>query len=137
MSSLVRNCVLGNNTRIGFNCEIGKTYFAGNTKISHQNVILDSIIGENVWFGGYSGTANVLLTRENVRYTVGTELIDTGTDHFGAVVGNDCAVGASVIILPGRQLPCHSLVQSGTVFGDKKQCLPTKNKIIPIDPPLK
>ncbi|MGA8844194.1 MAG: hypothetical protein WB511_11480 [Nitrososphaeraceae archaeon] len=136
MSSLVRNCVLGNNTRIGFNCEIGKTYFAGNAKISHQNVILDSIIGENVWFGGYSGTANVLLTRENVRYTVGTELIDTGTDHFGAVVGNDCAVGASVIILPGRQLPCHSLVQSGTVYGDKKQCLPTKNKIIPIDPPL-
>ena len=67
---------------------------------------------------------------------MGTELIDTGTDHFGAVVGNDCAVGASVIILPGRQLPCHSLVQSGTVFGDKKQCLPTKNKIIPIDPPL-
>jgi NADP-dependent 3-hydroxy acid dehydrogenase YdfG len=28
-------------------------------------------------------------------------LIDTGTDHFGAVVGNNCAIGTSVIILPG------------------------------------
>jgi NDP-sugar pyrophosphorylase family protein len=60
MSSLIRNSILGNNTKIGFNCEIGRSYFAGNTKISHQNVLLDSIIGEHVWLGGFSGTANVL-----------------------------------------------------------------------------
>jgi UDP-N-acetylglucosamine diphosphorylase / glucose-1-phosphate thymidylyltransferase / UDP-N-acetylgalactosamine diphosphorylase / glucosamine-1-phosphate N-acetyltransferase / galactosamine-1-phosphate N-acetyltransferase len=116
MSSLIRNCVLGKETKIGFNCEIGRTYFAGNSKISHQNVLLDSIIGENVWFGGYSGTANVLLTRGNVKYAVGSDLVDTGTDHFGAVVGNNCAVGASVIILPGRQVPSDSIIQAGTVF---------------------
>ena len=117
MSSLVRNCVLGNKTKIGFNCEIGRTYFGGNSKISHQNVILDSVIGENVWFGGYSGTANVLLTRGNIKYAVGKDLVDTGTDHFGAVVGNNCAVGASVIILPGRQVPSDSFIQAGTIFG--------------------
>ena len=108
--------MLGKETKIGFNCEIGRTYFAGNSKISHQNVLLDSIIGENVWFGGYSGTANVLLTRGNVKYAVGSDLVDTGTDHFGAVVGNNCAVGASVIILPGRQVPSDSIIQAGTVF---------------------
>lgn len=70
MRSLVRNCMLENNTRIGFNCEIGKSYFAGNDRISHQNIILDSIIGENVWFGGYSGTANVL-DRRNIKYQIG------------------------------------------------------------------
>ena len=53
MSSLIRNSMFGNETRIGFNCEIGKSYFAGYDKISHQNVILDSIIGENVSFGRY------------------------------------------------------------------------------------
>lgn len=122
MSSLIRNCVLGNKTKIGFNCEIGRTYFGGNSKISHQNVILDSVIGENVWFGGYSGTANVLLTRGSIKYAVGKDLVDTGTDHFGAVVGNNCAVGASVIILPGRQVPSDSFIQAGTIFGttDKK-----------------
>ncbi|MBA3284320.1 MAG: hypothetical protein H0U27_04585, partial [Nitrosopumilus sp.] len=60
MGSLIRNSILEHNTSIGFNCEIGKSYFAGNAKISHHNVILDSLIGKNVWFGGYSGTANVL-----------------------------------------------------------------------------
>jgi NDP-sugar pyrophosphorylase family protein len=117
MSSLIRNSILGNNTRIGFNCEIGRSYFAGDTKISHQNVLLDSIIGEHVWFGGYAGTANVLLTRSNIKYAVGDDLVDTGTDHFGAVVGNNCAVGASVIILPGRQVQSYSTIQAGTIFG--------------------
>jgi UDP-N-acetylglucosamine diphosphorylase / glucose-1-phosphate thymidylyltransferase / UDP-N-acetylgalactosamine diphosphorylase / glucosamine-1-phosphate N-acetyltransferase / galactosamine-1-phosphate N-acetyltransferase len=121
MGSLIRNSILGNNTKIGFNCEVGRSYFAGNSKISHHNVLLDSIIGEHVWFGGYSGTANVLLTRSNVKYAVGHDLIDTGTDHFGAVVGNNCAVGASVIILPGRQVQSNSIIQAGTIVGASKK----------------
>lgn len=120
MSSLIRNCMIGNDSQIGFNCEIAKSYFAGHDKIAHQNVILDSILGENVWFGGYSGTANVLLTRKNIRYEIGDgRSMDTGTNHFGAVVGNNCAIGASVIILPGKQIPSHSIIQAGTIFGKK------------------
>lgn len=44
-----------------FHCQVGKSYYAGHDKIPHQNAILDSIIDQNVWFGGYSGAANVLL----------------------------------------------------------------------------
>lgn len=125
MSSLIRKSMMGVNTRIGFNCEVGKTYFEGHARISHQNVILDSIIGRNVWFGGYSGTANVLLDRKNVRYQIDHKLIDTGTDHFGAVVGNNCAIGASVIVLPGRQIPSNTVIQAGTVVGKEKiDCIP-------------
>jgi acetyltransferase-like isoleucine patch superfamily enzyme len=108
---------MGVNTSIGFNCEIAKTYFEGHDRIAHQNVILDSIIGRNVWFGGYSGTANVLLDRKNVSYQIGDKLVDTGTDHFGAVVGNNCAIGASVIILPGRQVQSNTVIQAGTIVG--------------------
>ena len=55
-------------------------------------------------------TANVLLSRKNIKYEIFNELgerslLDTGLDHFGAVVGENCAIGASVIILPGRQIP--------------------------------
>ena len=120
-SSLIRNCMFGNETRIGFNCEIGKSYFAGHDKISHQNVILDSIIGENVWFGGYSGTANVLLNQGCIRYeTSSGNLVNTGTNHFGAVVGNNSVIGASVLILPGRRVPKDTMISPGTVFGAKK-----------------
>ena len=68
MGSLIRNSRLGHKTNIGFNCEIGKSYFAGNIKISHHNVIIDTVIGKNVWFGGYSGTANVP-TQEKISTT--------------------------------------------------------------------
>lgn len=121
MGSLVRKCMVGEGTTIGFNCEIGKSYFVGNNdKLAHHNVILDSIIGKNVWFGGYSGTANALLNKQSIRYEIDGALIDTGTDHFGAVVGNNCAIGASVIILPGRQVASNSIVQAGTIFGKKQ-----------------
>jgi carbonic anhydrase/acetyltransferase-like protein (isoleucine patch superfamily) len=121
MGSLVRKCMIGEDTTIGFNCEIAKSYFAGNNdKLAHHNVILDSIIGRNVWFGGYSGTANALLNKQSIRYEIAGTLVDTGTDHFGAVVGNNCAIGASVIILPGRQVASHSIIQAGTIFGKKQ-----------------
>jgi acetyltransferase-like isoleucine patch superfamily enzyme len=121
---ILRNCTFGNGTRIGFNCEIGKSYFAGNDKISHQNVILDSIIGEKVWFGGYSGTANVLLNQGCIRYeTSSGNLVNTGTNHFGALVGNNCAIGASVIILPGRRVPKDTMIPPGTIFGSKKNTI--------------
>ena len=115
MCSLVRGSMLGKNTRIGFNCEVAKTFFSGDAKISHQNVILDSVIGKNVWFGGYSATTNVLLTRGNVKYQIGGILCDTGTDHFGAVVGNNSSIAANVLILPGRQIPPNSMIQAGTI----------------------
>lgn len=109
----------GGKTSIGFNCEISKSYFSGQTDIAHHNVILDSVLGENVWFGGYSGTANVLLTKTNVKYQINDNLIDTGISHFGALVGNNSSVGAAVIILPGRQIPANSTIQAGTIFGKK------------------
>ena len=66
------------------------------------------------------GTANVLLTRKNIRYEIGDgKSVDTGTNHFGATIGNNCAIGASVIILPGRQIQSHSIIQAGTIFGKK------------------
>ena len=109
--------MIGEETHIGFSCELARSYFAGHDKISHQNVILDSIIGENVWFGGYSGTTNVLPGGKNIKYKIDDILIDTGTDYFGAVVGNDCAIGASVTILPGTQILPTSIVQARTAIG--------------------
>ena len=113
MSSLIRNCMMGNETRIGFNCEIARSYFLGRDKISHQNVILDSIIGENVWFGAYSVTLNALSTKQKVMYEIDKgKSIDTGIDHFGAVIGNNCTISTSVVIMPGRHIQADTMIQA-------------------------
>ena len=113
MSSLIRNCMIGNNTRIGFNCEIGRSYFVGHDIIPHQNVIVDSLIGENVWFGAFSATDNTLPQRQRVMFGIGNgNIIDTGRDHFGAVIGNNCTISTSVIFRPGTLLPKNTSIQA-------------------------
>jgi carbonic anhydrase/acetyltransferase-like protein (isoleucine patch superfamily) len=113
MSSLIRNCMIGNNTRIGFNCEIGRSYFVGHDIIPHQNVIVDSLIGENVWFGAYSATDNTLPQKQRIMFGIGNgNIIDTGRDHFGAVIGNNCTISTSVIFRPGTLLPKNTSIQA-------------------------
>jgi carbonic anhydrase/acetyltransferase-like protein (isoleucine patch superfamily) len=113
MSSLVRNCMIGDDTHIGFNCEIGRSYFLGRDKIPHQNVIVDSLIGDNVWFGAFSATLNVLFTRNKIPYEIDKgNAIDTGMDHFGAVIGNNCTISTSVIFKPGSHLRKDTLIQA-------------------------
>src|ERR671921_2277701 len=116
MSSLIRNCMIGDETRIGFNCEVGRSYFTGHDKIPHQNVIVDSLIGENVWFGAYSATLNVLFSRNKIPFeTDKGKAIDTGMDHFGAVIGNNCTIGTSVTIFPGRHINPGTVVSPDTI----------------------
>ena len=113
MSSLIRNCMMGDKTRIGFNCEVARSYLIGSDKISHQNSILDSIIGENVWFGAYAATVNVLSTKQKISYEIEKgKSIDTGIDRFGALVGNNCTISTSVIIMPGRHIQADTMIQA-------------------------
>jgi bifunctional UDP-N-acetylglucosamine pyrophosphorylase/glucosamine-1-phosphate N-acetyltransferase len=113
--SLLRNCVIGGESIIGFNCEVARSYLTGSNRIAHHNVILDSIVGEGTWMGGYVGTTNVLLNGKSVRYRIGNQLVDTGLQNFGAVIGSGCAIGAGAIILPGRFVPSNSEIQAGMV----------------------
>jgi UDP-N-acetylglucosamine diphosphorylase / glucose-1-phosphate thymidylyltransferase / UDP-N-acetylgalactosamine diphosphorylase / glucosamine-1-phosphate N-acetyltransferase / galactosamine-1-phosphate N-acetyltransferase len=115
MSSLIRNCVMGDKTRIGFNCEIARSYLLGSDKISQQNIIVDSIIGENVWFGAYAATLNALSTKQKISYEIEKgKSIDTGIDRFGALVGNNCTISTSVIIMPGRHIQADTFVKPET-----------------------
>lgn len=113
MSSLIRNCMIGSETHIGFNCEVGRSYLLGHDKIPHQNVIVDSLIGENVWFGAYSATDNVLPQEESITYEINKgKVIDTGMDHFGAVIGNNCTISTSVIFKPASHIRENTLIQA-------------------------
>jgi NDP-sugar pyrophosphorylase family protein len=113
MSSLIRNSMLGDRTRIGFNCEIARSYLLGEDKISPQNTLLDSIIGKNVWFGAYAATLNALSTKQKISYEIQKgKSINTGIDRFGALVGNNCTISTSVIIMPGRHVQADTMIQA-------------------------
>jgi acetyltransferase-like isoleucine patch superfamily enzyme len=57
------------------------------------------------------------LDRRNIRYEIGSgKYMDIGRNHFGALVGDNAAIGAAVIILPGRYVPNNSIIQAGTIY---------------------
>jgi len=114
--NLVRRCVIGNDSSVGFSCEVARSILVGKNRISHHDVILDSIVGQNTWLGAFVGTTNVLLNGESVKYKRGNIMVSTGLEHFGSVMGYNCAIGAATIILPGRFVPPNSILQAGTIF---------------------
>jgi acetyltransferase-like isoleucine patch superfamily enzyme len=74
------------------------------------------LIGENVWFGAYSVTLNVLFSKNKIPFETGKgKAIDTGMDHFGAVIGNNSTIGTSVTIFPGRQIHPGTVVSPDTI----------------------
>ena len=114
--SLIRASMIGKESIIGFSCEIGKSYLAGRVTVPHLDVILDSVIGQNTWMGAFVGTTNMMLNYKNVMYKLDGELIDTGLQHFGAIIGHDCTIGAGTIILPGRYVPPGTFIPPNAVF---------------------
>lgn len=114
--SLIRASMIGRESIIGFSCEIGKSYLAERVTIPHLDVILDSVIGQNTWMGAFVGTTNMMLNYKNVMYKLDGDLIDTGLQHFGAIIGHDCTIGAGTIILPGRFVPPGTFIPPNAVF---------------------
>jgi bifunctional UDP-N-acetylglucosamine pyrophosphorylase / glucosamine-1-phosphate N-acetyltransferase len=114
--SLVRNSMLDHSCTIGFSCEVARSYVAANDTFPHYDAILDSVIGEHTWMGGYVAITNVMLNNKNVRYKIDGNLVETGLSHFGAVIGHNSTIGAGVVILPGRYMPPWSFIPPHVLF---------------------
>jgi len=49
---------------------------------------------------------------KNIIWKIGNDKsVDIGT-RFGSIVGNDCTIGISVMLLPGTYIPSNALIQA-------------------------
>jgi NDP-sugar pyrophosphorylase family protein len=122
--SLVRNTMMGAGCTTGFSCEVARSYVSGFDTFPHYDAILDSVVGEHTWMGGYVAITNVMLNNKQVRYRIDGQLVETGLSHFGAVIGHNCTIGAGVIILPGRYMPPRSFVPPHRLFSSAEELQP-------------
>ena len=104
---------LDKSVKIGPGSEIKSSIICSGTTIAHLNYIGNSLVGHNVNFEAGSIAANHFNERENKRIWVRykDELIDTGVEKFGALVGDDSKIGANGVLSPGTILPRHSIVK--------------------------
>ena len=113
-NAYLRNGVyLGENVKIGTGCEIKSSCIFDNSAIAHFNFIGNSIIGQNVNFEAGSITANHYNERNNKRIFVthNGKCIDTKTEKFGSLVGDNSKIGANAVLSPGTILEMNSIVR--------------------------
>ncbi|WP_131423373.1 DapH/DapD/GlmU-related protein [Flavobacterium aquidurense] len=120
-----KNCYIGANAyfregvyldhsvKIGPGCEIKNSIICSNTAIAHFNYIGNSIIGRNINFEAGSIAANHYNERANKKISVlyNSEIIETNSDKFGSLVGDNSRIGANAVLSPGTILTKNSIVK--------------------------
>jgi NDP-sugar pyrophosphorylase family protein len=122
--------VIGPQCMIGAHCELARTVVLGpNSYLGHYVYVGDSIVGRDVTVGGNVLTANTKSAgNPTVRMKFRGEMIDSGRNHFGALIGDGVRFGASTllcpgsIVLPGLTLP-PGVVLYGTIDRGRRDAL--------------
>jgi UDP-N-acetylglucosamine diphosphorylase / glucose-1-phosphate thymidylyltransferase / UDP-N-acetylgalactosamine diphosphorylase / glucosamine-1-phosphate N-acetyltransferase / galactosamine-1-phosphate N-acetyltransferase len=109
---------LGENCTIGPGSEVKSSFIFAGSKLAHFNFVGDSVVGSDVNFEAGSIICNYRNEREpkEIRVRLNRILHPTGCEKFGAVVGDNCRIGANAVIAPG------ALLVPGTVLGRIQLC---------------
>ena len=100
------------NVVIGPGCEVKSTIILENSTLAHFNFAGDSIIGSQVNLEAGSILANHHNDRENKDIYVlidGIQIL-TGSQKFGALIGDHTKIGANAVLSPGTILKPKSIV---------------------------
>ena len=117
------NSIIGNNalvreySHIGADCVVGYSTEVKSSYISdgcwfHSSYIGDSIIAEGCSFGAGTVLANFRFDEKNISVKIGDEVIDTGLDKLGAIVGSNSKTGINASVMPGMRIGPNSFVGS-------------------------
>lgn len=103
---------LDRNVIIGPGCEVKSTMILDRSTLAHFNFVGDSIIGSNVNLEAGSIIANHHNDRDDKEIFI---LVDgkpapTGSQKFGALIGDNTKIGANAVLSPGTILKPRSIV---------------------------
>jgi NDP-sugar pyrophosphorylase family protein len=104
---------LSKSVKVGPSSEIKQSIIFDNSAVAHFNYIGNSIIGQNINFEAGSICANHYNERQdkNIFVTQNGNVIDTKTEKFGSLVGDNSKIGANAVLSPGTILEKCSIVK--------------------------
>ena len=105
--------LLAQGASIGPGCEVKTSIILKKTTLAHFNFVGDSLLGSNVNMEAGSVIANHHNDRDDktIYVRVGSEIIKTDVVKFGALIGDDCKIGANSVCNPGTILSPKSVVK--------------------------
>jgi bifunctional N-acetylglucosamine-1-phosphate-uridyltransferase/glucosamine-1-phosphate-acetyltransferase GlmU-like protein len=105
----------------GPGAEMKSSFVFPGTKLAHFNFVGDSILGTDVNLEAGSIICNYRNERESKEILVrlGAELGQTGSQKFGALVGDHCRIGANAVLAPGAILQPGTIVRRASLRDDE------------------
>jgi len=97
---------------VGPGVELKSSLLFRGARVAHLSFVGDSILGEDVNLEAGAVIANHRneLAEPRIRIAFGADVIDTGADRFGALVGDHGRIGANAVIAPGAILEPRTVV---------------------------
>lgn len=93
--------IIGDNCVIGHSCEAKHAIIQNKAKVQSFTFCGDSIIGKSTRIGSGTILANRRFDQQNITIKINGEKNDSGTDFFGAIVGDNTRLGANCTSVPG------------------------------------
>jgi UDP-N-acetylglucosamine diphosphorylase / glucose-1-phosphate thymidylyltransferase / UDP-N-acetylgalactosamine diphosphorylase / glucosamine-1-phosphate N-acetyltransferase / galactosamine-1-phosphate N-acetyltransferase len=103
---------LGKHTSVGPGCEIKSSIIIGECALAHFNFLGDSIVGSNVNMEAGSIVANHHNDRADkvIHVVIDGKKMTTDVTKFGALIGDQCKIGANAVLSPGTILAPGTIV---------------------------
>lgn len=107
---------LGSNAVIGHGADIKRSVCLNGCKIQDGTFTGDSVLGVAARVGSGAILANRKFNQTEVKYQNDDgEIVSSGREFLGAVVGRYSRIGANVVLSPGTLIGEHTWVASGSV----------------------
>ncbi len=116
-NSLVRESHICEDCVIGYSTEVARS-FLGHDVWTHSNYIGDSVIGNNVSFGAGTVTGNLRLDEKNIHVDCDGNKVDSGSNKFGLVTGDNVRVGVNTSFMPGIKVGGDSFIGAGIIIAE-------------------
>ncbi len=97
---------------VGPGCEVKSSFLFQGAALAHFNFVGDSLVGAGVNLEAGAVTANHYNERahKDIAVRVGDQVLGTGVQKFGALIGDGSRLGANAVTSPGSLLPPGSVV---------------------------
>jgi bifunctional UDP-N-acetylglucosamine pyrophosphorylase/glucosamine-1-phosphate N-acetyltransferase len=111
---------IGSNSVVGYCTEVKHSY-VGDDCWFHSNYVGDSVVDDNCSLGAGTVLANLRLDEANIQIKISDNLVDTGYDKLGAMVGRGCRIGVNASLMPGVRVGPDSVVGPQVCLHDDLQ----------------
>lgn len=130
--------IIGDNCVVGHGSEVKHSILQTKAKVASLAFVGDSILGKSTRIGSGIILANRRFDQKNITIKINGEKIDTGTDFFGAVIGDCTRLGANAATLPGTCIGPYTwilpTVQVRNFVPAEKRIMPRTEYIIQDNP---